>query len=90
MNSDFVPALDDLSGADSEGKRLVAAVAGVEGSAIDKSSVIMHLDLVSLPGFGSFFTLSKDLNGVLFDEIFSEEGSGEDEEKSNDDQGLHL
>jgi hypothetical protein len=62
-----------LTDTDVEIERLSSVETGVELGSVSEGTFVMHVDFLALRWSGAFSTLSKDLNGVLFDEFLAED-----------------
>ena len=87
--SNFVPADDNLSSADSEGKRASSVKARVENLSILELSLVVHLNIVTFLRLGSLLTSLNNLDAIFLGKFFREECGAEYQEESKNNVGLH-
>lgn len=72
VDSDLVPALDDLAGTNLERERFVSFVTGVEDCSVLEGTLVVYLDVVALLGLCALLALSQHLDRVLLNEVRTE------------------
>jgi len=62
VDTDLIPANNDLSAADSNWEGLVACIAAVERSSVSQSAIVVHFDVLAFGGLSTGLTFVEDLD----------------------------
>ena len=76
LKTNLVPAYNDWSSSNPQGKRSSTIIAWVKDFAIGELSFVVHFDWSSFGWLSAFLSWFDDFDAVLIGEFFSEKGGG--------------